>query len=128
VLAFAPIASIMRLTRSSMLEVLRQDYVRTARAKGLRERAVIYRHALKNSLIPAITLLGLLAAGLLGGAVIIEQVFAWPGVGQIAVAAIYSRDYPVVQADVLIVSCSFVVINLLVDLLYARLDPRIRYR
>jgi ABC-type dipeptide/oligopeptide/nickel transport system permease component len=119
---------VTRLVRSGMLDVLGEDYVRTARAKGLAEVPVIWRHALRNMLIPLVTVLGLQLSSLLGGAVIIEQVFAWPGVGQIAVAAIYSRDYPVVQADVLIVSCSFVVINLLVDLLYARLDPRIRYR
>lgn len=118
---------VTRLVRSGMLDVLNEDYVRTARAKGLAEGPVIWRHALRNMLIPLVTVLGLQLSSLLGGAVIIEQVFGWPGVGQIAVAAIYSRDYPIVQADVLIVSWAFVVINLLVDLLYARLDPRIRY-
>lgn len=119
---------VTRLVRSGMLDVLGEDYVRTARAKGLSEAPVIWRHALRNMLIPLVTVLGLQLSSLLGGAVIIEQVFGWPGVGQIAVSAIYSRDYPVVQADVLIVSCAFVFVNLLVDLLYARLDPRIRYQ
>ncbi len=118
---------VTRLVRSGMLDVLNEDYVRTARAKGLRERAVIWRHAFRNMLIPLVTVLGLQLSSLLGGAVIIEQVFGWPGVGQIAVNAIYSRDYPIVQADVLMVSWVFVFLNLAVDLLYARLDPRIRY-
>jgi peptide/nickel transport system permease protein len=117
---------VTRLVRSGMLDVLHEDYVRTARAKGLRERAVITRHALRNMLIPLVTVLGLQLTSLLGGAVIVEQVFAWPGVGQIAIQAIRSRDYPVVQADVLVVSASFVLMNLLVDVLYAWLDPRIR--
>lgn len=119
---------VTRLVRSGMLDVLNEDYVRTARAKGVREGAVVVRHVLRNMLIPLVTVLGLQLSALLGGAVIIEQVFGWPGVGRIAVNAIYSRDYPVVQADVLIVSSAFVFMNLLVDLLYARLDPRIRYR
>jgi ABC-type dipeptide/oligopeptide/nickel transport system permease component len=117
---------VTRLVRSGMLDVLNEDYVRTARAKGLRERTVITRHALRNMLIPLVTILGLQLTSLLGGAVIVEQVFAWPGVGQIAIQAIRSRDYPVVQADVLVVSASFVLMNLLVDVLYAWLDPRIR--
>ena len=117
---------VTRLVRSGMLDVLHEDYVRTARAKGLRERVVIGKHALRNMLIPLVTVLGLQLTSLLGGAVIVEQVFAWPGVGQIAVQAIYSRDYPVVQADVLVVSSAFVLMNLLVDCLYAWLDPRIR--
>jgi peptide/nickel transport system permease protein len=117
---------VTRLVRSGMLDVLHEDYVRTARAKGLRERVVIGKHALRNMLIPLVTVLGLQLTSLLGGAVIVEQVFAWPGVGQIAVQAIYSRDYPVVQADVLVVSSAFVLMNLLVDVLYAWLDPRIR--
>ena len=127
VLAFAPIASIMRLTRSSMLEVLRQDYVRTARAKGLRERAVIYRHTLKNSLIPAITLLGLLAAGLLGGAVIIEQVFDLRGLGQYIYTSLLQKDFPVAQSLVMYTALATVLLNLAVDVFYAVLDPRIRY-
>ena len=119
---------VTRLVRSGMLDVLNEDYVRTARAKGLREQIVIWKHALRNMLIPLVTVLGLQLSSLLGGAVIIEQVFGWPGVGQLAVNAISSRDYPVVQADVLVVSFAFVFVNLLVDLLYARLDPRIRYQ
>jgi ABC-type dipeptide/oligopeptide/nickel transport system permease component len=117
---------VTRLVRSGMLDVLQEDYVRTARAKGLRERVVIGRHALRNMLIPLVTVLGLQLTSLLGGAVIVEQVFAWPGVGRIAVNAIYSRDYPIVQASVLVVSTAFVLMNLLVDVLYAYLDPRIR--
>jgi peptide/nickel transport system permease protein len=117
---------VTRLVRSGMLEVLHEDYVRTARAKGLRERAVVGTHALRNMLIPLVTVLGLQLTSLLGGAVIIEQVFAWPGVGRVAVGAISSRDYPIVQASVLVVSTAFVLMNLLVDVLYAWLDPRIR--
>jgi peptide/nickel transport system permease protein len=119
---------VTRLVRSGMLDVLNEDYVRTARAKGLPDRLVIWRHAFRNMLIPLVTVLGLQLSSLLGGAVIIEQVFAWPGVGQIAVHAITSRDYPIVQADVLLVSWAFVFANLLVDLLYTVLDPRIGYR
>ena len=117
---------VTRLVRSGMLEVLHEDYVRTARAKGLRERVVVGQHALRNMLIPLITVLGLQLSSLLGGAVIIEQVFAWPGVGRVAVNAISSRDYPIVQASILVVSGAFVLMNLLVDVLYAWLDPRIR--
>jgi peptide/nickel transport system permease protein len=117
---------VTRLVRSGMLDVMHEDYVRTARAKGLRERVVISRHALRNMLIPLVTILGLQLTSLLGGAVIVEQVFAWPGVGRLAVQAISSRDYPVVQADVLVISSAFVFMNLLVDVLYAWLDPRIR--
>jgi peptide/nickel transport system permease protein len=117
---------VTRLVRSGMLDVMHEDYVRTARAKGLRERVVISRHALRTMLIPLVTILGLQLPSLLGGAVIVEQVFAWPGVGRLAVQAISSRDYPVVQADVLVISTAFVFMNLLVDILYAWLDPRIR--
>ncbi len=127
VLALGPIASIMRLTRSSLLEVLRQDYIRTARAKGLRGQAVITRHALKNALIPVMTVLGLLSAGLLGGAVIIEQIFALRGLGQYIFAALLQKDFPVAQSLVMYTAAAVVLINLLVDLLYAVLDPRIRY-
>jgi peptide/nickel transport system permease protein len=117
---------VTRLVRSGMLDVLHEDYVRTARAKGLRERVVVGKHALRNMLIPLVTVLGLQLTSLLGGAVIIEQVFAWPGVGRVAVNAISSRDYPIVQASVLVISTAFVLMNLLVDVLYAWLDPRIR--
>ncbi len=118
---------IARLTRSSMLEVMNQDYVGTARAKGLRERTVIYRHALKNALIPVVTVAGLQFGGLLSGAVIIETVFARQGIGRLAVDAILNKDYPLVQGTVLVAATAYVLINLLVDLLYATLDPRLRY-
>lgn len=118
---------IARVTRSSMLEVLRMEYVQTARAKGLSERDVIYGHAFKNAMIPVVTVVGLQFGILLGGAVLTESVFAWPGVGRLLVDAILSRDYPVVQGTVLVLAATFVVINLIVDLLYAVLDPRISY-
>ena len=118
---------IARVTRSSMLEVLRMEYVQTARAKGLSERDVIYGHALKNAMIPVVTVVGLQFGILLGGAVLTESVFAWPGVGRLLVDSILSRDYPVVQGTVLVLAATFVVINLIVDLLYAVLDPRISY-
>jgi peptide/nickel transport system permease protein len=120
-------AIIARLTRSSMLEVLRQDYVRTARAKGLPDRRMVYRHALKNAMIPVVSIVGLQFASLLGGAVIVETVFGWPGIGRLAVDAIFNRDIPVIQAVVLTAAVIFVLVNLLVDLLYGWLDPRIRY-
>ena len=115
-----------RLVRSSMLEVLGQDYVRTARAKGVSEWRVLAVHALKNASIPIVTLLGLQFAQLLGGAVVTETIFAWPGIGRLVVEAIFNRDFPVVQGVVLVVSLIFVAVNLLVDLSYAVLDPRIR--
>jgi len=115
-----------RLVRSSMLEVLGQDYVRTARAKGLSESRVLAVHALKNASIPIVTLLGLQFAQLLGGAVVTETIFAWPGIGRLVVEAIFNRDFPVVQGVVLVVSLIFVAVNVLVDLSYAVLDPRIR--
>jgi peptide/nickel transport system permease protein len=117
----------MRLTRSQMLEVLRQDYIRTARSKGLRDQAVITRHALKNAMIPVVTVLGNQLGFLLGGTVVTEQLFSLPGVGRVTRDAIFQRDYPLLQASVLFLAVVFLVINLLVDLLYARLDPRIRY-
>ncbi len=120
-------AIIARLTRSSMLEVLRQDYIRTARAKGVGDRRLVYRHALKNAMIPVVSIVGLQFAGLLGGAVIVETVFGWPGIGRLAVDAIFNRDIPVIQAVVLVAAVIFVFMNLLVDLLYGLLDPRIRY-
>jgi peptide/nickel transport system permease protein len=120
-------APIMRLTRSQMLEVVRQDYVRTARAKGLGERPVIYRHALKNSLLPVVTFLGWWGGRLLGGIVIMEIIFAVPGMGTALVQAVSYRDYPTVQAIVFVMACVFLALNLAVDLLYAWLDPRIRY-
>lgn len=116
-----------RLIRSGMIEVLGQDYVRTARAKGLTDRTVIVRHTLRNALVPIVTVLGLDLAVLLGGAVITETIFAWPGVGRLVIESIRSRDYPVVQAAVFVVATISVVINLLVDILYAYLNPTIRY-
>ncbi len=126
-LGLSLLAMFARLTRSVMLEVLGQDYVRTARAKGLRERLVIGKHALKNALIPLVTVAGMQFGFLIGGTVIIETVFAWPGVGRLVVQAIFSRDYPLVQAAVLVLAVLFVLINLLVDLLYVLLDPQISY-
>lgn len=124
--AFA-MASIARLTRSAMLEVIRLDYINTARAKGLRESRVIWKHALKNAAIPVVTIMGLQFGALLGGAVVTETVFSWPGIGRLAIQGIYNRDYPVVQATVFIAAVFFVGINCVVDLLYTILDPRIRY-
>lgn len=126
-LATFSLARNARLVRSSMLEVLGHDYVRTARAKGLTERVVLYRHALKNALIPVVTIFGLEFGTLLGGAVITETVFAWPGVGRLVVLAIQQRDFPIVVGAVTILAMLFVLINLLVDLLYGVLDPRVRY-
>jgi len=120
-------APIMRLTRSQMLEVVRQDYVRTARAKGLAERAVIYRHALRNSLLPVVTFIGWWGGRLLGGIVIMEIIFAVPGMGTALIQAVSYRDYPTVQAIIFVMAVIFLTINLLVDVLYGWLDPRIRY-
>jgi peptide/nickel transport system permease protein len=120
-------AAFMRMTRSSVLEVMRQDYVRTARAKGVAEPGVLWRHALKNSLIPLITVAGVQMGYLLGGAVITEEVFTLPGVGRLLLWAVFQRDYPLVQGTILFISALFMVSNLLVDLVYAYVDPRIRY-
>jgi peptide/nickel transport system permease protein len=120
-------APITRLTRSQMLEVIRQDYVRTARAKGLAERAVVYRHALRNSLLPVVTFVGWWGGRLLGGLVIMEIIFVVPGMGTALVQAVSQRDYPTVQAMVFVMALVFLVVNLLVDLLYVWLDPRIHY-
>jgi peptide/nickel transport system permease protein len=126
-LAAFSVALIARMTRSSMLEVLRQDFVRTARAKGLGEQLVVARHALKNAFIPIITVVGLQFGALLGGAVLTESVFGWPGMGLLLVESIFSRDYPMVQGIVLVFSSLFILVNLLVDLCYAVIDPRIHY-
>lgn len=126
-LAMSLMAMFARLTRSVMLEVLSLDYIRTARAKGLREFYVIGKHALKNALIPLVTVAGMQFGLLIGGTVIIETVFAWPGVGRLVVQAIFNRDYPLVQSIVFILALIFVAANLLVDLLYIYLDPRISY-
>ncbi len=116
-----------RLTRASMLEVLQQDYVRTAQAKGLAQRVVVIRHALKNALLPIVTVVGLQLGGLLGGALLTETIFSWPGMGLWTYRAIQSRDYPIVQGAVLVSATIYVFVNLLVDISYAYLDPRIRY-
>jgi ABC-type dipeptide/oligopeptide/nickel transport system permease component len=126
-LGYVASAVIARLVRSSMLEVLRQDYVRTARAKGLKERLVIYRHALKNALIPVVTVLGLQFGALLGGAVVIETVFSRPGIGRLAVTSILSKDFQVTQGTVLMSAVFYTLVNIAVDFSYALLDPRIRY-
>jgi len=127
ILGIASAAGLMRLTRGMLLEVLRQDYVRTAWAKGLRERVVVLKHSLKNAIIPVVTILGLQVAQIAGGAVIIEQIFGLPGMGQFLVEAIVQRDYPVIQGINLLVVVIIVSTNLLVDLAYAVIDPRIRY-
>lgn len=127
VLAIASAAGIMRLMRSSLLEVMRQDYMRTARAKGLKERSVILAHGLKNSLIPVITVLGLQISGLLGGAIIVEQIFNLPGLGDYTFRALFANEFEVVQTMTLYAGATVVIINLIVDVSYAWLDPRIRY-
>jgi len=124
-LALPSVAMVSRMTRSSVLEVLREDYVRTARAKGVAERLVVAKHALRNAAIPILTLLGLQAGQLMGGAVLTETVFAWPGLGRLMVKAIFARDYVLLQGAVLVFALAFVVINLAVDLAYGALDPRI---
>lgn len=127
-LAAFSVALVARMTRSAMLEVLGQDFVRTARAKGVIERAVLLGHALKNALLPVITVVGLQFGALLGGAVLTETVFSWPGVGRLLVDSIFARDYPVVQGVVLVFSFLFILVNLAADVCYAYVDPRIRYR
>ena len=119
-------ASLMRLTRSEMLETLGQDYIRTARAKGLRTTPLLVRHALRNSLIPITTVLGMRFAGMLGGAVIVETIFSWPGIGKLMVDAIFDRDFPMIQGFVIFMGTAFLLINLIVDLGYGLIDPRIR--
>ena len=121
-------ALITRMTRASMLEVLQEDYVRTARSKGLSERLVLSRHALRNASLPIVTVIGIGFAGLLGGLVVIEQVFAIPGLGRLMTESIVKRDYPVIQGAIIVTSAIFVYINLFIDILYAFLDPRIKYR
>ena len=126
-LATIPMAIIARMTRSSMLDVLRDDYIRTAFSKGLRERTVLARHALRNALLPVVTIVGLQTGSLLAGAILTETIFAWPGIGKWVYDAILGRDYPVVQGGTLLIAIIFVFVNLLVDLSYAFLDPRIQY-
>jgi len=126
-LATIPMAIVAKMTRAGMLEVLRTDYVRTAKAKGLGAWAVVVKHGLRNALIPIVTVIGLQTGLLLGGAVLTESIFSWPGVGRLAFEAISNRDYPLINGAVLLFATTFVVVNLIVDLLYAALDPRIRY-
>lgn len=125
-LGFFSMARIARMTRSSMMEILGRDFIRTAKSKGLTDKAIMIRHAFKNAAIPIITLVGMEFGTLLGGAVITETIFAWPGVGRLAIQAIYNRDFPVVQATVFVLAMFFLIINLIVDILYTYLDPRIR--
>lgn len=120
------VGPVARMTRTAVLDVLTADHVRTARAKGLTERVVVLRHALRNALVPVVTLIGLQIGFLLGGAVVTETVFSWPGVGRLAVGAILSSDFPMAQGTIIVLSMGFIVINLIVDVLYAALDPRIR--
>lgn len=126
-LSASSLAIIARMTRSSMLEVLGQDFIRTARAKGLFGRGVVLKHALRNALVPVVTVVGLQFGALLAGAVITETVFTWPGIGSLLVQSILARDYPVVQGAVLLIAVSFIIVNLIVDLIYGYIDPRIRY-
>ncbi|MBE3102960.1 MAG: ABC transporter permease, partial [Bacilli bacterium] len=126
-LATIPMAIIARMTRSSMLEVMRSDYVRTARAKGQKMFWVVYKHALKNAIIPVLTIIGLQMGMLLGGAILTETIFGWPGVGRYIYEAINYRDYPVIQSGILVVAFIFVMINLVIDVLYSLIDPRIKY-
>lgn len=125
-LGLPSMAVVARLTRSSMLDILHRDYIRTARAKGLQENAVILRHALRNSLIPTVTAIGLQFGHLLGGSVVVETLFSWPGLGYLLITAVRGRDYPVVQGTVLLFALNFILINALVEALYAYLDPRLR--
>ena len=127
-LAIFPTARLSRLTRSSMLEVMNTPYIRTARAKGLSERVIIIRHGLKNAAIPLLTIVSLEIGALLGGAIIIETVFSWPGLGRLVVQAVFARDFPLVQAAVFFIATIFILINLVTDLLYAVIDPRIQYQ
>jgi peptide/nickel transport system permease protein len=126
-LAMFTMASLARLTRSSMLDVMNQDYIRTARAKGASELRVIVHHALKNSALPIVTLIGLQFGALLGGAVVTETIFSWPGMGRLVIQAIGARDYPIVQAAVFLAAVWFIIVNTIVDLAYVYLDPRVKY-
>lgn len=128
VLAVAPAAYVGRLTRTYMLEVLQNDYIRTARAKGLRQRLVVYRHALRNAMVPLLTTIGIIFGGLLSGTFVVEKIFNIPGIGSLAIDSIFARDYPVVMTIVFLFVVSYSLINLLVDLLYAVVDPRIRFQ
>ena len=127
VLGLRPAALIARLTRSSVLEIIRQEYIRTARAKGLGERIVIMKHALKNALIPVVTIIGVQVASLLSGVVVTEQIFSLPGIGKLSIEALTNRDFPVIRGVVLFMAFIFVSVNLIVDLSYPFFDPRIKY-
>jgi peptide/nickel transport system permease protein len=127
-LATIPMAIIARMTRSSMLEVMRSDYIRTARAKGMRMIWVVYKHSLKNAVIPVLTVIGLQMGLMLGGAILTETIFGWPGIGRYIYEAISARDYPVIQSGILVIATIFILINLIVDLLYVVVDPRIKYK
>jgi peptide/nickel transport system permease protein len=116
-----------RMVRGSMLEEIQQDYVRTARAKGLSERVVLFRHALRNGLIPVLTVIGLQMGAMMAGAMIIETIFSWPGIGRLTIQAIFARDYPLAQGCILAISLTYIFINLITDILYSAVDPRIRY-
>jgi glutathione transport system permease protein len=125
----AAVAAIMaRFTRSSFVDILKEDYVRTARAKGLQETVVVIKHCLRNALIPVVTMMGLQFGFLLGGSIVVEVVFNWPGMGRLLVDAVDMRDYPVIQAEVLLFSLEFILINLIVDVLYGLINPTIRYK
>jgi len=126
-LGLPQMASISRLTRSEMLEIMRQDYIRTAKAKGLRQKVIIYRHALRNASLPLVTVIGTQTGYMLGGSVVIENIFAWPGLGRYTVNAIMGSDYPAIQASILFFAIMFLVVNLIVDVVYSVLDPRIKY-
>jgi peptide/nickel transport system permease protein len=125
-LALPILANLARLVRSAMLDALQQDYIRTARAKGVPERTILFRHALRNALIPFVTSAGIMTGYLLGGAIVVEQVFAIPGLGRLILGAIAERNYPLVQATILVITFTFVLVNFVVDLLYAAIDPRVR--
>jgi peptide/nickel transport system permease protein len=127
-MVFFMMPGMMRLVRSTMLDVLDSEYIKLARIKGLPERIVIWKHALRNALISPLTILGMLFAGIVGGAVITEQIFNWPGMGRLAIEAVFARDFPVVQGIVLIVAVMVLAINLLIDITYAYVDPQIRYQ
>lgn len=126
-LATVPLALVVRITRSSMLDVLSEDYMKTAKAKGIPGRLIIYKHALRNALIPVITVLGIQVGSLLGGAILTETVFSWPGIGTLVVSSINERDYPIIQGVVFVIAIIMILVNLIVDIVYAYIDPRIRY-
>ena len=126
-LGTAMAAILTRMTRASMLDVIQSDYITTARAKGVRESRVVLKHAFRNALIPVVTIVGLQIGGLLAGSIITETIFAWPGIGRLAIQAINARDYPLVQGCVLVIALGYVLVNFLTDLLYGLIDPRIRY-